>query len=176
MQRGGTLVARFHPDHNSMNAVRLGLALSVIVGHAWPLSGSSWEPAFGDAGLGHVAVGGFFAISGFLITRSRWRTTPGRFAWARVLRIYPGLWACLVVTAVGFAPLAWLTTGHRLSSYPAGAAWDYVWTNLTSRVATSRIGQTLETVPYAGVWDGPLWTLKPGFRSWWARERPEFGG
>jgi peptidoglycan/LPS O-acetylase OafA/YrhL len=69
-----SLAQRFQPRHNSLNALRLALATLVVVSHAWPLTGLEPEPGFGGANLGTWAVFGFFAISGFLITRSRLRT------------------------------------------------------------------------------------------------------
>jgi hypothetical protein len=48
----------------------------------------------------------FFAISGFLITSS-WLGNPrlGNYFVARGLRILPGLWVCLVITAFVIAPV-----------------------------------------------------------------------
>jgi peptidoglycan/LPS O-acetylase OafA/YrhL len=89
------------------------LASSVIVSHAYVLSGQP-EREFvlrfsgGQQGLGGMAVAGFFVVSGFLVTASVRTASPARYAWRRFIRVFPGYWVCLVVTAFVFAPLAWL--------------------------------------------------------------------
>ena len=90
-----TLATAFDPRHNSLNALRLALATLVIVSHAWPIGGFGNDPHIGDLSFGGWAVAGFFAISGFLITSSRLRSSFSAYLWRRMLRIFPGLWvAC----------------------------------------------------------------------------------
>ena len=104
-----TLASLFDPRSNSLNALRLVLAALVIVSHSWPLTGREPEPALGGANLGVWAVLGFFAISGFLITRSRLSGRPTHtFYRARALRILPAFLVCLVVVAFVFAPVSLL--------------------------------------------------------------------
>jgi len=157
-----TMAERFSSRHNSLNALRLVLAASVLVSHSWPLSGREPEPAIGGATLGTFAVCGFFAISGYLITRSRLSGKPvAAFALARVLRIMPALVVALLVVAFVFAPLSQLLD--------PGAAWDplsaltFVARNLflypPAPFAQPGVADTLATVPYPLLWDGPLWTL-----------------
>jgi peptidoglycan/LPS O-acetylase OafA/YrhL len=100
----------FNPHQNAFNFLRLVLALFVIVAHSFPLGGfgPDW-PVYGLTGgrypLGTLAVGMFFLLSGFLISRSAsGELSVGRFLWHRFLRIFPGYWACLLVTAVVVAP------------------------------------------------------------------------
>lgn len=88
------------PRRNALNALRLAFALVVIVSHA-PLVAWGHAPyALGDLEIGGWAVGGFFVISGWLITGSRLRLRIGEFAWRRALRIMPAFWVALVVTAL----------------------------------------------------------------------------
>jgi len=158
---GSSLLERFDPRRNSLNALRLLLAALVIVSHSWPLSGHHPEPAWGGANLGTWAVFGFFAISGFLITRSR---LSGRstydFYRARVLRIFPGFLVALIVVAIGFAPLSQL--------FDPDAAWHpissvtFVLRNLLlypPLLGQPGIIHTLSGTPFPGLWDGSLWTL-----------------
>jgi len=156
-----SLLERFGPRRNSLNALRLLLAALVIVSHSWPLSGHNPEPEWGGANLGTWAVFGFFAISGFLITRSR---LSGRstfdFYRARVLRIFPGFLVALVVVAVGFAPLSQV--------FDPDAAWHpissvtFLLRNLLlypPLLGQPGIIHTLANTPFPGLWDGSLWTL-----------------
>lgn len=156
-----TLTQRFEPRNNSLNALRLLLATLVVVSHAWPLTGLEPEPAFGGANLGTWAVFGFFAISGFLITRSRLRARRTRdYYRARALRILPAFVVALIVVAFVFAPLSQLVD--------PGASWNplssltYVLRNLplyAPIVWQPGIEHTLVNAVYPTDWDGPLWTL-----------------
>ena len=96
---------------------RLAAALLVLVSHAM-LTRAGVPPddpvsqLLADAGVGGVFV--FFIISGFLLCRSLDREGDAlRFAVNRVLRIYPGFIACVLVTALVFG-----AAGSRL---PAAA-------------------------------------------------------
>ena len=156
-----SLAQRFHPRDNSLNALRLALATLVVVSHAWPLTGLEPEPGFGGANLGTWAVFGFFAISGFLITRSRLRARRTRdFYRARALRILPGFLVALLVVAFVFAPLSVLVD--------PGAVWNpfssvtYVLRNLPLYAPVlwqPGIEHTLVNAAYPTDWNGPLWTL-----------------
>ena len=94
--------------------------MAVVVSHTWPVSGAGPDPSIGGLSLGGYAVLGFFGISGYLITGSANRLSLADYCRKRILRIYPGLWVCLVVTAFGFASLAaWL---RHVTFDPASAA------------------------------------------------------
>jgi peptidoglycan/LPS O-acetylase OafA/YrhL len=84
----------------------LTLATGVIVWHSFPLTGRHVPYAPAHQFLSDVWVDGFFAISGFLITAS-WLSNPRlrNYFVARGLRILPGLWVCLIVTAFVVAPI-----------------------------------------------------------------------
>ncbi len=88
------------------DGLRLAAALLVLVSHAMftragaPL-GDPVSQVLAGAGVGGVFV--FFIISGFLLARSLDREGGAlRFAVNRVLRIYPGFVACVLVTALVF--------------------------------------------------------------------------
>ena len=106
-----TFAGAFDPRRNAFNLLRLLLAVLVVVGHCFPLGGFGAEqpvPALtgGRHSLGSLAVGLFFLLSGFLISRSAsGRLSVGRFLWHRFLRIFPGYWTCLLVSAFVFAPV-----------------------------------------------------------------------
>ncbi|EUA24317.1 putative membrane protein [Mycobacterium xenopi 3993] len=98
----------FDPRRNALNAWRLTLATGVILWHSFPLTGHhiAFQPV--HQLLRDAWVDGFFAISGFLITWS-WLSNPRLCTYlvARGLRILPGLWLCLIITAFVIARSAW---------------------------------------------------------------------
>lgn len=142
---------------NALNLIRLILAILVIVSHAYPIGGFGPDPALGDLGLGSLAVGGFFAISGYLITKSRFRTDIKIFALRRALRIFPGYWACLIFTAFIAAGFTGLIRG----GWSLASAAEFVAANAPMiRAGGSDIGTTLAGLPYPGAWNGSLWTLR----------------
>jgi peptidoglycan/LPS O-acetylase OafA/YrhL len=166
-----TLGAQMASRRNGLGFIRLVLALTVLVAHAWTI-GFAW-PGLGALGVGtsgqanSLAIYGFFIISGFLITASGMKSGPATFAWRRFLRIFPGFWMCLIVTAFVLAPLASWREGRGL-----GAVWQatpgpvsYVWTNWFTSMDQFGIGSLLTGLPYGrasggSVFDGSLWSLK----------------
>jgi peptidoglycan/LPS O-acetylase OafA/YrhL len=148
----------FNPDRNSLNAIRLVLAATVIVSHSWPLGGFGPDPRWGDQNLGEWAVAGFFAISGYLILASRLRSASiWKYFWLRFLRIYPAFIVCLVVVAFVVAPLSALIDGKN--GYDPGSAFAFVYKNAALLINQFGIDGTLTTTPYSGAWVGPMWTL-----------------
>ncbi len=154
----------FSPAGNSLNVLRLVFALVVLVGHATAAASLAdvHLGVLGDATEGTIAVYGFFGISGFLITRSADRRSAGRYAWQRVLRIFPALWLCLVVTAFVFAPLSGAPasacgTPCLLSLHDGSIG--YVVHNGVVPTLQQGVGTTLRTVTVPGVWNFSLWTI-----------------
>ncbi|MDO4918827.1 acyltransferase [Kocuria sp.] len=138
---------------NALNLIRLVLASAVIVGHSVPVGGypeSVWQSASG------TAVNGFFVISGYLIAGSRMRLSLRAYLWRRALRIYPGFWVSLAVTAVVVAPVAAALGGER---YEPLSALAYVVANATLYISQWDIQHLLEAVPFPNVWNASLWTL-----------------
>lgn len=159
-----TVAEAFDPRRNSLGALRLALAVLVAVTHATAV-GFGHQPRVGGTNVSDLAVDAFFVISGFLVTRSLLRLpTLRRYAWHRFLRIMPGFWACLVVTAVLAAPLAAALTGRPpLSVFTAAQdpAWRYVVVNAALPVLQypiAGLGGGPGSPPE--VFDGALWTLK----------------
>jgi peptidoglycan/LPS O-acetylase OafA/YrhL len=151
----------FDPRSNALNAWRLTLALGVILWHAFPLTGRHL-PFAAHQLLSQAWVDGFFAISGFLITAS-WLGNPRLrdYSLARGLRILPGLWVCLVVTAFVIAPIGVAIQGGSaarllLSSAPV----KFVVKNSAVAYVQFDIGGTPRGIPESGMWNGSLWTLQ----------------
>jgi len=161
------LLLRHHS--NSLNFLRLALALLVIFSHTIPIGGFGNEIIIGNLTLGDLSVDGFFAISGFLICGSACRHTAryGRarglikYFWDRVLRILPAFWMCLIMTALFFGVVGWLHNHHGLAGYwsHAKGPFHYVVSNSYLRMNSYKISGTPSHVPYTLAWDGSLWTL-----------------
>ncbi|EFQ81785.1 acyltransferase [Aeromicrobium marinum DSM 15272] len=151
----------FDPRTNSLNLFRLVLAAMVLFAHAFYLDGRGIGPHIQGENLGGLAVGGFFVLSGFLITTSRFRNAVGDYIVLRVARIFPAFIVCLVLTATVLAPFAMWWEFRSLDGYlttgPTPAS--YVWSNAGLLINQYEIGRSLESVPYPRVWNGSLWTL-----------------
>ncbi|ASW90911.1 acyltransferase family protein [Mycobacterium marseillense] len=150
----------FDTRNNALNGWRLVLASGVILGHSWPLTGRTIHPPV-DQLLSQAWVDGFFAISGFLITAS-WVRNPQLPAYfgARLLRIFPGLWVCLVVVAFVIAPVGVaIQKGSPAELLLSPAPFEYVLNNAVLNVHYVGIDGTPRDIPFPGVWDGVLWTL-----------------
>ena len=160
-RRRRTIGQEFDPRANALNAFRLVLALGVVFWHAFPLTGRHL-PFAAHQLLSQAWVDGFFAISGFLITAS-WLGNPRLrdYFLARCLRILPGLWVCLVVTAFVVAPIGVAIQGGSaarllLSSAPV----KFVVENSAVAYVQFDIGGTPRGIPFPGMWNGSLWTLQ----------------
>lgn len=160
-RRSRTLGQAFDPRANALNSFRLALATAVILWHTFPLTGRHLPFAVHQL-FSQAWVDGFFAVSGFLITSS-WLSRPrlGTYFAARALRILPGLWVCLTVTAFVIAPIGVAIQGGSaarllLSSAPV----EYVVKNSAVWTFQVDIGGTPRGIPDPGMWNGSLWTLQ----------------
>lgn len=157
----GSLQERFDPRHNHLNRMRLGLALGVAFTHALEI-GFGYQPHIGTTGYGELAVDAFFVLSGFLLAGSfvRLESVP-RYVWHRFLRIMPGFWTCLLITALVVAPLVALRQGRSAGSVFSGdeSAVDYLVRNCLLLIQQYGIAGLPTGVPQAGVLNGSLWTL-----------------
>jgi peptidoglycan/LPS O-acetylase OafA/YrhL len=154
-----TLSERLDPRHNSLNLIRLVLATAVICSHSWPAGGYGDDPGLGGTDLGDWAVGGFFAISGYLITMSRGDRSRSLldFFVKRVLRIFPAFLVALLAVAFVAGPLSVVVDGS--GSYDWGSATGYVVHNSLLQVRQWGIDGTLTDAPFPDVWNASAWTL-----------------
>ncbi len=91
-------------ENNHFNLIRMMLSFLVFFCHCYALRfgkvANVMDPISGLIGhwIGDLAVDGFFALSGYLVTGSLLRSTSFlRYLMARALRIYPGLIVMLVL-------------------------------------------------------------------------------
>jgi peptidoglycan/LPS O-acetylase OafA/YrhL len=157
-----SLQDRFDLRRNHLTLIRLGLATVVAMVHALEL-GFGYQPAIGYTQVGNLAVDAFFVLSGFLITASYLRLkSVGRYLWHRFLRIMPGFWICLILTAVVVAPVLAVLQGRSAGSVfttSRDSALDYLIANAALHIRQFGIAGLPEDVPVPGVLDGALWTL-----------------
>jgi len=153
-----TIGQAFSPRHNSLNFLRLFMALMVIASHALVSGPFGNDQIFSDkTTIGTVAVFGFFGISGYLIAGSAAHNSLGRYLWQRFLRIFPAFWVCLVVTVVFFGSIGWISAHHLphcgISCYLQHRGLSFVTHNFFLRITQTSLGHGNP------VNNAPLWTL-----------------
>ncbi len=146
---------------NNFDHLRLLLATLVIFSHSWPLleGDDVHEPlraiSHGQMFFGAMAVDLFFVMSGFLITMS-WGNSGGFYDYMRkrILRIYPGFVAAVIVCLAVVVPLA---GGSILDASPLGVAIN------VATLSAPKVAHTFETVPLAGAINDSMWTIRHEF-------------
>lgn len=146
---------------NGFGALRLALALAVVVSHGFSAATGlvADEPLAASTGftLGEHAVDGFFAISGFLVAASAERRPALDYLAARLLRVGPGFVVAVLLVTFGLGP--------ALSRLPAGAyladpaTWRFAWGTLATFKTNAALPGLFEgnalRLPL-----GTVWTLK----------------
>jgi len=136
----------------------------VIFSHSYWLTGNQLaEPLHNICGMldfGSLGVKLFFCISGFLITKSLYRQQNlGNFVWARLIRIFPGLFFSSVFCAWVIGPLS--TTLSTSSYFADNRVYSFIWhTTLLYNWPNTLPGVFL-TNPIKSNVNSALWTL-PG--------------
>lgn len=156
---------------NCFDVLRLILAGLVVYSHSYALGGFGDEPflrlARNQTIAGSMGVLGFFGLSGFLISDSYIRKPDWlRFLRRRLLRIMPGYWCCLVLTAFLFAPAMFYIQRGQLAGYPwtdNDGAFSYVTSNALLRIHQPGISDAMVQLPHSGSINGSLWSLFPEF-------------
>ena len=159
----------FNPRSNSIGFLRWFLAFMVIFSHAGPLAGfyggrdlgTQWSD---EQSFGGVAVGGFFFLSGYLITTSRLgRASTARFFWRRVLRIMPAFWTAFIITAFALAPIAFWRVNGTIDGFFTtrdDSPFTYISQNMFLILGQPAIAGLGPGIPYSsGIWNGSAWTL-----------------
>ncbi|MCZ4284557.1 acyltransferase [Marinobacter salarius] len=110
----------------ALDLMRFGAAFAVVLYHLTARPGGSFEALSDVTRYGYLGVPVFFMISGFVIAMSANGRTAYQFGVSRFARLYPGLWACIAITAL----VVYLTSGTTFDLYQviANAALlnDYV--------------------------------------------------
>lgn len=117
--------------NNNFNLVRFLLALMVLLAHSPELIDGNRSRELltiifrKNFSFGEIAVGGFFIVSGFLISKS-WhdQPNPAAFIDKRVRRIFPGFIVASVICACIVGPIgAWSVPQYFSELHPLAFAW-----------------------------------------------------
>ena len=150
--------------HNNLDALRVVLALMVLMFHSYLFSNRSGDSPLtrlsgGTIDMGTEAVGGFFAISGILITAS-WLRKPaaGSFLKRRILRIHPGF---IAVTAFCLIVVGYIGANDRGTYFSQLNPLE----SLTNALLLNKIeGQPVfDGLTVQNQLNGSLWTIKIEF-------------
>jgi peptidoglycan/LPS O-acetylase OafA/YrhL len=156
------LAQAFDPRRNSLAMMRLLLAGTVVIAHGL-LVGFGHQPGVAGTHVSDIAVDAFFVLSGFLVAASFLHLQSlSRYAWHRFLRIMPGFWVCLVMTAVLVAPLAAVLDGRAavsVFSADVDPAFQYPIVNGFLPILQYGIAD-LQVPTGETALDGSLWTLQ----------------
>jgi peptidoglycan/LPS O-acetylase OafA/YrhL len=161
--RPTTLADVLAPENNAFGVIRLLLAIAVLVSHSFYFTTglTQSEPLTELTGhsLGEHAVQAFFILSGLLVCQSLANASGvGDFALARVLRIFPGLIVCVLLTVV----ILGLTVGRMdpMAFFAHPMTSIYVAKTSLLMTASAPLPGVFETLPVARHVNGSLWTLK----------------
>lgn len=151
------------PDANNFGAIRLAMALAVLVSHSyWLATGQpSLEPlhTWTHHSLGEHAVQVFFFLSGVVVTQSLFKSkSVVDFAAARAFRIFPALIACVLLTAFVLGPLA--TTGSVKAYFADKGVITYIAKTLSLSTGAAPLPGVFTNVPVPNLVNLSLWTLK----------------
>lgn len=163
MQIATTTLGQFDGRRdNNFTAIRILFAWLVLYGHSYAVQNSAGvrDPLNlifeGSIWIGALSVNGFFAISGFLVAASFIRRGVVDYTLSRVLRIYPALIVCVLVTVFILGPFA---TQLSLASYfSTSDTYEY----LRNMLAFQSMKYSLPGVFQDNVRDavnGSLWSL-----------------
>ncbi|WP_295818422.1 acyltransferase [uncultured Microbacterium sp.] len=168
-----SLKESFDPRSNSIGFLRWLMAFMVIFSHAGPLAGFYGGKDLGtqisdEQSLGGVAVAGFFFLSGFLITKSKMgRASTPRYFWRRIMRIFPGWFMVLIVTAYVLAPIAYFRERGTMDGFwdaTTDSPFTYFSNNMWLPLEQHNIAGMGQSLPFFQLhggfeWNGSAWTL-----------------
>lgn len=157
-----------HPKYRrypGFESLRLLAAVGVLFSHGYALVGRIaeepvWQIVPGILNAATASVGVFFAISGYLVTSSfleRAHSVRGvwDFAAARILRIFPALAVCLLLTVLLGSVI---TTQPPAAYWSSPQTWDYLWRNLLLGRVNELPGVFSANIYGSGV-NGSIWTI-----------------
>jgi peptidoglycan/LPS O-acetylase OafA/YrhL len=151
--------------NNNFDFLRFLFALSVVISHAFPLSGSNesfqwiYKITNGQIVLAQIGLSGFFVISGYFIFQSLERSKDLLdYFNKRFLRLFPALFVVLLLTIV----LASFIYKSEIPFFKNSAVYTYLPNNLSLYNFQSSIKGIFDTNTYHAI-NGSLWTIRYEF-------------
>lgn len=151
----------FSKSQNNFTLLRLLLSWSVILGHSYPLSNdlNHTDVIFRLLRFdysGSLAVKMFFMLSGLLVIHSACsKQQASYFIISRLLRVYPGLFICLIVSTCVLGPMfTRFSINNYINQYEL---YLYIVTNLTFSSILWRLPGVFDGSSYG--LNGSLWTI-----------------
>jgi peptidoglycan/LPS O-acetylase OafA/YrhL len=146
--------------------LRLILAILVLIGHSSVLSGHYFNFSFGIIPLTSLAVFGFFAVSGFLITPGIIRGGFVTYLLRRCVRIFPAFWTSSIVTVLIFGKI-WQSLSSDTKNLSLPNIVSYLIHNIiflpaspeSPRASWNQLQGLPIGVPRSGVVNGSIWSL-----------------
>ncbi|WP_194710978.1 acyltransferase family protein [Noviherbaspirillum soli] len=150
------------PAHtrNAFDFIRFIAAFGVLYSHSFPLTGLPDHKYFAGLSIGALCVFVFFSISGALVMRS-WERSPNlyNFLRNRILRIFPGLFVCLIFSAFLVGPF--VSTQPFADYVVSLSPYQYVLSGLIMFTDEhSTIQNVFSLNPYPNTLNGSLWTIR----------------
>lgn len=141
---------------NNFDFLRLMTATLVVYAHSFPITGSVSNGGILGIDAGQLRVQAFFAISGYLVSRS-WKSDPNVFRYLskRALRIFPALAVATVFTIFIVGPLS---TNLSFSEYLMHPYTHSYFGNIALSIQHFLPGAFEYGNKVKGV-NGSLWTL-----------------
>lgn len=151
--------------NNNLDLIRLIAAALVIWSHAYPivLGKGAEQPlsrlTYGQISLGDLGVAIFFVLSGFLVSQSMFRLNDlVGYTKARVLRIFPGLIFCVLISTFIIGPI--FSTLSLTDYFTNDTTYSYLVATTTLNFLSPFLPGVFESNPYGAFINGSLWTLK----------------
>ena len=151
------------PERNSFGVLRCLMASLVLISHSYLFyyGTPAAEPLTSLTGrsLGEHAVQVFFFLSGLLVAQSFDRSrSVFDFAAARVLRIFPGLAVCVVLTALVLG--AGMSELGPSQYYSNTGVLAYIAKTISLSTGSAPLPGVFENLPFGQRVNTSLWTLK----------------
>lgn len=145
--------------------LRLIAAFLVLYAHSYHIYGLGADPLTSQIGIytGTFAVYVFFTISGFFIIKSAMERNIPQYVLARILRIYPALIICNVVTIALIIPISMDLDWH--SFILSIEAKEFLKTNSILDTLKFTITGVFDNNPDKTI-NGSLWTLPVEVRAY----------
>ncbi|WP_066715067.1 acyltransferase family protein [Clostridium sp. Marseille-P299] len=163
---------KYNYKNNSMDIIRLILAVIVLYGHTYPvLYGPTLSSPTGakdflaifsreQIGSGSVAVYMFFIISGFLITQSMMNSKSNKdYIIKRGLRIFPALFFSLVLSVFILGPI--VSELDFIEYLRTGDPFKYLFYNVTFGIFGFHysLADVFSKNPFPSSINASMWTL-----------------